>query len=46
MFKSRQAQEVFDRDFLETRARILEVAASLDRLDRARTPPATVPIAA
>lgn len=32
---SRQAQAVLDRDFLEIRARILEVAASLDRLDRA-----------
>lgn len=35
MPQTRQAQEVFDRDFLETRARILEIAAALDRLDRA-----------
>lgn len=29
-----QAAEVFDREFLELRARILEVAAILDRIDR------------
>ena len=27
--------EVLDRDFLETRSRILDIAAALDRLDRA-----------
>ncbi len=32
---ARHAAEVLDRDFLETRSRILEVAASLDRIDRA-----------
>lgn len=29
------AQEVFNREFLEIRAKILELAAALDRLDRA-----------
>ena len=29
------AEEVLDREFLEIRAKILEVAAALDRLDRA-----------
>lgn len=43
MPKTRQAQEVFDRDFLETRARILELAAALDRLDRAPGGPAHAP---
>jgi hypothetical protein len=33
--EKRDAQQVFDHDFLEIRARILELAASLDRLDRA-----------
>ncbi len=28
------AAEVLDREFLEIRAKILEIAASLDRLDR------------
>jgi hypothetical protein len=31
----REAAEVLNRDFLGTRSRILEVAAALDRLDRA-----------
>lgn len=31
----RDASAVFERDFLETRAKVLEVAAALDRLDRA-----------
>ncbi len=31
----RDATNVLDRDFLETRAKILEIAASLDRHDRA-----------
>ncbi|MGE5755199.1 MAG: hypothetical protein ACM35G_05710 [Planctomycetaceae bacterium] len=35
MPSSRDAIEVLDRDFLETRSRILEIAAALDRLDRA-----------
>ncbi len=29
------APEILDREFLEVRARLLEVAASLDRIDRA-----------
>ena len=29
------AQEILDREFLEIRAKLLEVAASFDRLDRA-----------
>lgn len=33
----RTAAEVLDRDFLETRGKLLELAASLDRLDRAAT---------
>lgn len=35
MFSTRDAAVVFDRDFLEVRSKILEVAATLDRLDRA-----------
>ncbi len=34
---SRKVADVLDRDFLETRCRILDVAAALDRLDRAST---------
>ena len=34
MPKAMPAQEVLDREFLELRAKILELAASLDRLDR------------
>jgi hypothetical protein len=30
------APEVLDREFLEIRARLLQIAASLDRLDRAK----------
>lgn len=30
------AQEILDREFLEIRAKILELAASLDRIERAR----------
>ena len=29
------AQQILDREFLEIRAKILEIAASLDRIDRA-----------
>ncbi len=32
---SRSAEEIVERDFLENRARLLEVAAFLDRVDRA-----------
>ena len=35
MPKSRDANDVLNRDFLELRCRILEIAAGLDRLDRA-----------
>ncbi len=35
MLKTRDATEVLDHDFLETRGKILEVAATLDRIDRA-----------
>ena len=31
----REVTEVLERDFLETRCRILDIAAALDRLDRA-----------
>ncbi len=33
------AQAVLDREFLEFRARVLELAAALDRLDRSGGPP-------
>lgn len=36
MPQARHAAEVLDRDFLDTRSRILDIAASLDRIDRAR----------
>jgi hypothetical protein len=39
----REAQAVLDRDFLEVRARILEIAAALDRLDRAVGRPSVGP---
>lgn len=35
MLTTRDAAAVLDRDFLEVRGKILEVAATLDRLDRA-----------
>ena len=35
MSTRRSKTDILNRDFLETRAKILEVAASLDRLDRA-----------
>jgi hypothetical protein len=34
MLKTRDAQEVLNQDFLETRCKILEIAAVLDRIDR------------
>ena len=37
MLNRREATEVLDRDFLETRGKILELAATLDRIDRAPT---------
>ena len=35
MTKVRNSTDVFDQEFLPIRAKLLEVAASLDRLDRA-----------
>ena len=35
MLNTREALAVLDRDFLETRCKILEIAATLDRIDRA-----------
>ncbi len=35
MSKVRSSKDVFDQEFLPIRAKLLEVAASLDRLDRA-----------
>jgi hypothetical protein len=35
MISTRDATQVLDHDFLETRGKILEVAAMLDRIDRA-----------
>jgi hypothetical protein len=35
MVQARDVMEVLNRDFLETRSRVLELAAALDRLDRA-----------
>ena len=34
------AQQILDREFLEVRARILKIAATLDRIDRSSAPPA------
>jgi hypothetical protein len=35
MLNTRDATEVLDHDFLETRCKIMEIAAVLDRIDRA-----------
>jgi hypothetical protein len=35
MLPTRDAHDVLDHDFLETRGKILELAAALDRIDRA-----------
>jgi hypothetical protein len=35
MINTRDAIQVLDHDFLETRCKILEIAATLDRIDRA-----------
>ena len=37
--QARDVTEVLNRDFLETRSRILEIAAALDRFDRASSHP-------
>ena len=39
MVHARDVTDVLNRDFLDTRSRILDVAAALDRLDRAATHP-------
>ena len=39
MSNARAAAEVLNRDFLEIRARILDLAAALDRVDRASVSP-------
>ncbi len=33
------ARQLLDRDFLEVRARLLDIASSLDRIDRGADPP-------
>ena len=43
MTTPRAVSAVLDRDFLETRCRILDVAAALDRLDRAPVAPGEGP---
>lgn len=43
MIQPRNAAQVLDRDFLEVRHRILELAAALDRLDAAPGPPGEHP---
>jgi hypothetical protein len=43
MTPPRDAHAVLDRDFLDVRARILEIAAALDRLDRAPERPGHAP---
>lgn len=43
MTQNRNALQVLDRDFLEIRARILQVAADLDRIDRAPAHPGEHP---
>ena len=37
------AQQILDREFLEMRAKILEVSATLDRLERAEGPVTDAP---
>lgn len=43
MSTRRSKADVLNRDFLETRSRVLDLAAALDRLDRAPRPGATDP---
>ena len=43
MAEPRDAVAVLDRDFMETRSKILEIAAALDRIDRAPEPPGAHP---
>ena len=44
MSHPREATSVLDRDYLEVRSRILDVAAALDRLDRAMVPAGGPPV--
>jgi two-component sensor histidine kinase len=39
MSRTRSASDVLERDFLDTRSRILDLAAALDRLDRSADRP-------
>ena len=43
MSRERDALQVLDRDFLEIRCKILEIAADLDRIDRAPARPGDHP---
>jgi len=43
VLNTRDAKEVVDHDFLETRSKILEIAAVLDRIDRAPARPGEHP---
>jgi len=43
MFNTRDATEVVNHDFLEARCKILEIAAILDRIDRAPARPGEPP---
>jgi hypothetical protein len=43
MVHTRDAMRVLDHDFLEARGKILEIAATLDRIDRARARPGDQP---
>ncbi len=43
MSQTRDALQILDRDFLEIRAKILEIAAGLDRIDRAPARPGEHP---
>ena len=43
MVNTRDAAQVLDHDFLETRCKILEIAATLDRIDRRRHAIANTP---
>lgn len=43
MKKAREVTEVLNRDFLETRSRLLDVAAALDRIDRSSSHPGEIP---
>ena len=46
MQSRRDATDVLDRDFLEARCKILELAATLDRVDRRRRGTVSTPIPA